>query len=76
MKQLLIWLIQGYRLFISPLFPPRCRFYPTCSAYSLEAIKRYGALRGAILSTQRLCRCHPWHEGGYDPVPELEECGH
>jgi putative membrane protein insertion efficiency factor len=76
MKQLLIWLIHGYRLFISPLFPPRCRFYPTCSAYALEAIQRFGAIKGTILTVQRLGRCHPWHAGGYDPVPELEECQH
>jgi hypothetical protein len=62
-------LILAYRYALSPLLGPRCRFYPSCSAYALEAIELHGALRGLWLATRRLARCHPWHPGGYDPVP-------
>lgn len=70
MKQLLLGMVRLYRLVISPLLPTSCRFYPTCSAYCEEAIGRYGALAGFRMSAKRLMRCHPWSEGGYDPVPE------
>jgi len=70
MKSIAIWLIKGYRAFISPLFPPSCRFHPTCSQYALEAITRFGILKGGWLATKRICRCHPLHPGGYDPVPQ------
>lgn len=73
MKPLLIALIHGYRLLISPLFPPSCRFQPTCSQYALEAIAQHGALRGSWLATRRILRCHPFHPGGYDPVPPKTE---
>ncbi|MDJ0726998.1 MAG: membrane protein insertion efficiency factor YidD [Prochloraceae cyanobacterium] len=73
MKTILIWLIKGYRVLISPLFPPSCRFRPTCSKYALEAINRFGAIEGSWLALKRILRCHPFHPGGYDPVPALEE---
>lgn len=69
MKRVLILLLKGYRRFISPLLPPACRFTPTCSQYALEAIGKYGALKGGYLAIRRLLRCHPFHPGGYDPVP-------
>ncbi|WP_433530582.1 membrane protein insertion efficiency factor YidD [Micromonospora sp. CA-263727] len=62
--------IIAYRRWISPALPARCRFYPSCSAYAVEAIARHGALRGTGLTVRRLSRCHPFHPGGYDPVPE------
>ncbi len=61
--------VHAYRLCVSPLLGPNCRYYPTCSAYALDALKLHGALRGGWLATRRICRCHPWHPGGYDPVP-------
>jgi putative membrane protein insertion efficiency factor len=67
-KSVLIALIRGYQLAVSPLLPPSCRFTPTCSEYTMEAIKKYGALRGSYLGARRLLRCHPFHPGGYDPV--------
>ena len=68
-KALLIWSIKGYRRFISPLFPPSCRFQPTCSQYAIEAISSHGTIRGSWLAITRIMRCHPFHPGGYDPVP-------
>ncbi len=69
MKTMLLLLVKFYRNFISPMFPPSCRYVPTCSEYALIAIEKYGAARGGWLAVKRICRCHPWHEGGYDPVP-------
>ena len=71
MKRILILLVKGYRKFISPLFPPSCRFRPTCSQYTLEAIEKFGALQGSWLGLKRILRCHPFHPGGYDPVPPV-----
>jgi uncharacterized protein len=67
-KVVLIFFIRTYRLLISPLLPPSCRFTPTCSEYAMQAIEKYGALRGVYLAARRLLRCHPFHSGGYDPV--------
>ena len=69
MKKFLLALLGFYRRDISPRFPPACRFVPTCSAYSVEAIEKYGAAKGAWLALRRLLKCHPFHRGGYDPVP-------
>jgi putative membrane protein insertion efficiency factor len=69
MRYVLKVLIRGYQLVISPLIGPRCRFYPSCSHYAIEAIETHGALRGVWLTIKRISRCHPWHEGGFDPVP-------
>jgi len=69
MKWFLIVLIRGYQKLISPLFPPTCRFYPTCSTYFIQALKKYGAFKGSYLGIKRILRCHPWNDGGYDPVP-------
>ncbi len=68
MKQIAIFFIKMYRLFISPLKPPTCRFVPTCSDYALQAIDKYGVLRGGKMAVRRILRCHPFHPGGYDPV--------
>lgn len=72
MKSILILLIRGYRTFISPLFLPSCRFNPTCSQYGLEAIEKFGAIKGGWLTIKRILRCHPFHPGGYDPVPDIQ----
>ena len=68
-KRILLWLIRLYRVSISPLFPACCRFTPTCSQYALEAVQKYGALKGGYLALRRILRCHPLCKGGYDPVP-------
>jgi putative membrane protein insertion efficiency factor len=68
-RKAVILLIRGYRVLISPLFPPSCRFTPTCSSYALTSVERYGAIRGGWLAAKRIGRCHPWNPGGYDPVP-------
>jgi hypothetical protein len=65
--------IRFYQRFISPALPASCRYYPTCSSYAAEALREHGALRGSWLAIRRLGRCHPWHEGGYDPVPPRRE---
>jgi putative membrane protein insertion efficiency factor len=78
----LIWLVRGYQLILAPLEAPSCRFYPSCSAYAITALERYGPLKGTWLAVRRLLRCHPWNPGGVDHVPEkaltrpLERAGH
>jgi putative membrane protein insertion efficiency factor len=69
MKRLALVMIRFYQKAVSPWLPPACRYYPTCSAYAIEAIERYGFFRGAVLATKWILRCHPFHAGGYDPVP-------
>lgn len=68
MQRLALLLIRGYQRLISPMLPPSCRFLPTCSEYSYEAVARYGIWRGGWLALRRIARCHPFHPGGYDPV--------
>ncbi|MDL2316469.1 membrane protein insertion efficiency factor YidD [Desulfovibrio sp. OttesenSCG-928-A18] len=69
LRKLAVAPIRFYQYCISPLFPARCRFYPTCSAYAKEAVLRHGVLRGFVLAAYRILRCNPWSPGGYDPVP-------
>jgi len=69
MRKIFVVVIRGYQLVISPLLPASCRYYPTCSAYALEAFERHGVLKGGRLAIGRLLRCHPFRPGGYDPVP-------
>ncbi len=73
MRLVALNIIRFYQRFISPLFPPTCRFEPSCSQYGYEAIARYGIVRGGWLALKRVCRCHPFNPGGYDPVPDLED---
>jgi putative membrane protein insertion efficiency factor len=68
-RRVLAGLIRGYQLVVSPVLPPSCRFTPSCSQYALEAVRRHGAVRGTWLAARRLVRCHPFHPGGFDPVP-------
>jgi putative membrane protein insertion efficiency factor len=68
-RRLLIALVTLYRLLVSPVLAPSCRYWPSCSEYALEALRGHGAVRGGWLATRRLCRCHPWADGGVDPVP-------
>jgi uncharacterized protein len=69
MRHLAAFLIRLYQWTVSPLLGPACRFHPSCSQYALEALLRFGVLRGSVLALKRLARCHPWHPGGFDPVP-------
>jgi putative membrane protein insertion efficiency factor len=72
MKTVLRFLLRFYQLAISPMMRPSCRFYPSCSNYALEALQVHGAGKGSWLAVKRVCRCHPWHEGGLDPVPPAD----
>ncbi|MEH6906446.1 MULTISPECIES: membrane protein insertion efficiency factor YidD [Neobacillus] len=73
LKKAFLAIIRFYQIVISPLKPPTCRFYPTCSHYGLEAIQRFGALKGGWLTIKRIAKCHPFHPGGLDPVPEKDK---
>jgi len=76
MRKVLTKFIAGYQYLISPFFGPSCRFTPTCSDYAIEAINQHGILKGLWLALRRLGRCHPWHEGGLDPVPDADKKTH
>jgi putative membrane protein insertion efficiency factor len=69
MRWILVTLVRGYQVVLGPMLPMACRFYPSCSVYAIEALERHGALKGSWLTVRRLARCHPFHPGGYDPVP-------
>jgi putative membrane protein insertion efficiency factor len=69
MRTVLVLFVRGYQVVLSPLLPASCRYYPSCSAYAIEALERHGALRGSWLAVCRIARCHPFRPGGYDPVP-------
>jgi putative membrane protein insertion efficiency factor len=73
MKPIALAMIRFYKRFISPILPSSCIYQPTCSQYTYEAIERYGVIRGSWMGAKRIARCHPFHEGGYDPVPDVEE---
>ncbi len=73
MKRILIAIIRIYRRVLSPLLPPSCIYTPTCSAYAEEALQKHGAFKGMVMAIKRILRCHPWHTGGYDPVPEVKK---
>jgi len=75
MHKLFIYIIRAYQIVLSPVFGQHCRFTPSCSNYAIEALQKHGILRGSWLATKRLFSCHPWHEGGYDPVPEHKHDG-
>lgn len=75
-KKMITVPVRGYQKFISPLFPPSCRYHPTCSTYMIEAVERFGALKGLRLGISRILRCHPFVKGGYDPVPEKNKNEH
>ncbi len=73
MKPLLLLLLRAYQLCVSPFLGQNCRFHPSCSSYAQQAIVTHGALRGGLLAGRRLCKCHPWHPGGLDPVPPADQ---
>ena len=76
MKRLVLGAIRGYQILISPMLPPTCRYHPSCSSYVLQAIRRWGMLRGLLLGLGRILRCHPWADGGLDPVPGVSDGRH
>lgn len=75
MRGALLFALRIYKAVVSPLLPPACRFYPTCSEYAAQAIAKHGAIRGSILAARRLAKCHPLHPGGFDPVPSPQHSG-
>lgn len=74
MKLLILSVIKFYRKFISPALPPSCRFYPTCSQYAMTSVERFGPIKGSWLAVKRISKCHPFHAGGIDEVPECKNC--
>ncbi|MDT2013020.1 membrane protein insertion efficiency factor YidD [Carnobacterium divergens] len=76
LKKILIGFVQFYQKFISPMFPPSCRYTPTCSSYMIQSIERFGAIKGTGMGVWRILRCHPFVKGGYDPVPEKKRHKH
>ena len=70
MQKILVTLLKGYQYLVSPWFGQTCRFYPSCSCYAIEAVEKHGVFMGLWLTVRRIGRCHPWHPGGFDPVPE------
>ena len=74
MKIIILSIIRFYRKFISPALPPSCRFYPTCSQYALTSVERFGTFKGSWLAVKRISKCHPFHPGGFDEVPECKNC--
>lgn len=75
MRRPILWILYVYKIFISPVLPPSCRFYPTCSDYARQAVEEHGGVRGSWLGVKRILKCHPYHAGGYDPVPHSGDCG-
>lgn len=76
MKYVLLWAIRAYQQTLSPLFPPTCRYHPSCSEYGYQAISRYGLLQGGRMAVWRILRCNPWSHGGYDPVDPADRLAH
>lgn len=77
MKRIFVFIIKGYSYLISPFLGSNCRYFPSCSDYTMEAVEKHGVIRGIWLGIKRISRCHPWHEGGVDPVPEpRRKCSH
>lgn len=76
MQTLILYFIKAYRLLVSPFLGQSCRFEPSCSRYTEQAVKEHGALKGGLLGVKRICRCHPWNEGGFDPVPSSHSHHH
>lgn len=76
MQTLILFFIKAYRLLLSPFLGQSCRFEPTCSRYTEQAVKEHGAFKGSLLGAKRICRCHPWNEGGFDPVPSSQAHHH
>jgi len=70
MQKILIWIVKGYQYAISPYLGSHCRYHPSCSSYAITALEKHGFVKGVHLSTKRIFRCHPWHDGGFDPVPD------
>ena len=73
MKKIILQMIRFYQRYISPMSPPSCRFYPTCSQYAIEAVEEHGAFKGSYLAVRRILKCHPLHKGGFDPVPHKKK---